>query len=256
MTESSTVEHEVILSVCITYYDILKKTVILFAIMPIDLHKSKKMPNLENFFSSFSSQNFKKDQIILRPDDSLDNIFYIKSGYVRQYAVSNDGDEFTLNIFRPGSYFAIALSFDQDINNHFFETITDVEVYKAPKKDVLSFIKKNPEILFNLFTRISSGMSALTLRMESLVFGTARARVAATLYLNAKRFGQKNSSDITIDFPLTHLQIANMTGVTRETVSIEMMNLKKEGIITYQGQKVTVFDMVKLNRASSLSQYV
>lgn len=235
---------------------IFPKTGILPGIMTPDSSRKKKSVELENFFSSYNFVEFQKNQVVLRPDDSLDNIYYIKEGYVRQYAVSSEGEEFTLNIYRPGSYFAIALSFEQETNNHYFETLTSVEMYKAPKKDVVAFLKKNPVVLFDLFTRISSGMSELTLRMESLVFGTARAKVAATLYLNARRFGKNSKNDVTIDFPLTHLQIANMTGVTRETVSIEMMNLKKEKIITYHGQRVTVFDMKKLNKASSLSQYI
>lgn len=224
--------------------------------MVSDSPKGKKLAELEEFFGSYNFLELQKNQVVLRPDDSLENIFYIKSGYVRQYAVSSEGEEFTLNIFRPGSYFAIALSFDQEANNHYFETLTPVKMFKAPKKDVVVFLQKNPTVLYDLFTRITTGMNALTLRMESLVFGTARAKVAATLYLNARRFGRNSKNAVTIDFPLTHLQIANMTGVTRETVSIEMMNLKKEKIITYQGQRVTVFDMKRLNKASSLSQYV
>lgn len=219
-------------------------------------NKEKILIQLENFFQDFQKIEVSKHEVVLKPDDSLEFLYYVKSGYIKQYSVSSSGEEFILNIFRPGSYFAIALTTDQQINNYYFEALTEVELYKASAREVLTFIKKDSTLLFDLYSRISSGMSALALRMESLVFGSARAKISATLYLNARRFGKNNGEKVTIDFPLTHLQIANMTGVTRETVSIEMMKLKKDKIIDYKGQKVTVLDMKKLNQASSLSQHV
>ena len=46
-----------------------------------------------------------------------------------------------------------------------------------------------------------------------------------------------------------------MTGLTRETISLEMMDLKKQGLIDYRRQQVKINDMEKLREISSLPFY-
>jgi CRP-like cAMP-binding protein len=104
-------------------------------------------------------------------------------------------------------------------------------------------MEKNPAVMQELLIRLASGLNSMASKTEALVFGTASRKIAATLYFTAQRFGKKNGTATVIDFPLTHKRIAAMTGITRETASIEMAKLKKQGVLTYQGKQVTIFDM-------------
>ena len=68
----------------------------------------------------------------------------------------------------------------------------------------------------------------------------------------AERFGKKVGRDVVIQVPLTHKDIANLVGMTRETVSIEMKKLAHRSLIGYKGKTVTVHDLVKLKDESLL----
>lgn len=201
---------------------------------------------LKAFFANYPLLNFKSGEVIIRPDDEVHFVYYVENGYVSQQVVSENGEDFILNIYRPGSYFPISLILHGIKNECSYEALTKLTVRKAPVQEVLQFMQKNPAVLQELLVRLASGLNAMANKTEALVFGTASRKVAATLYFTAQRFGKPNGKSTVIDFPLTHKRIAAMTGITRETASIEMMKLKKEGILTYKGKQVKIFDLQTL----------
>lgn len=202
---------------------------------------------LKTFFSRFPEKNFKTSEVIIRPDDEVYFVYYIESGYVSQQVVSENGEDFIVNIYRPGSYFPMSLVLQGIANDCSYEALTKLTVRKAPVQEIFHFMQKNPAVMQELLVRLASGLNSMASKTEALVFGTASRKIAATLYFTAQRFGKQVGKTTIIDFPLTHKRIAAMTGITRETASIEMMKLKKAGILSYKGKTVTIFNMATLS---------
>lgn len=70
-------------------------------------------------------------------------------------------------------------------------------------------------------------------RMEYFMCNSAYLKVAAALLACAKTLGKVESDNsVVIPFPLTHRDIATMIGATRETTSLEMKKLEKQGFIS------------------------
>src|SRR3972149_3719241 len=220
--------------------------------MPSLFSREPGSQQLKTFFSQFSLLTFKTGEVIIRPDDEVRFVYFIETGYVSQQVVSENGEDFILNIYRPGSYFPMSLILHGIKNECSYEALTKLAVRKAPVREVLQFMEKNPAVMQELLVRLASGLNSMASKTEALVFGTASRKVAATLYFTAQRFGKPATGDklngqaTIIDFPLTHKRIAAMTGITRETTSIEMAKLKKQGIVTYKGKQVKIFDMPTL----------
>jgi CRP-like cAMP-binding protein len=189
---------------------------------------------------------YKSGQTIYRPDDEVRFVYYLEEGYVSQQVVSENGEDFIINVYRPGSYLPISLILQGIVNDCTYETLTKLKARRAPVKEVLRFMEKNPPVMQELLVRLASGLNAMASKAEALVFGTASRKVAATLYFTAQRFGRQTTKGTIIDFPLTHKRIAAMTGITRETASIEMAKLKKQRVLTYRGKQVTIFEMSRL----------
>jgi hypothetical protein len=80
------------------------------------------------------------------PDKKLDAMYYLKEGYVRQYAKSPKGDLLYLHIYKPGSFFPLMWLYTDLEVRYFYETITTTRVVKAPMPDIKEFISKNPDI--------------------------------------------------------------------------------------------------------------
>jgi len=208
----------------------------------------------ENFFAQFKIvQQFKKNQLILGPAAVPSGIFYLKSGFVRLYLISEGGKELTLNIFKPGSYFSMIWALNDAPNIYFYESLTDVLLLKAPKDEVLKHITDNPKVLFDLTKRTLRGLDGMTRLMEALLTGNAYQQIASVLLVLARRFGKNNTDhEIIIDIPLTHRIIGTLAGLSRESTSLELEKLTKDKIISQKDHLISVIDLKKLEDKSPI----
>jgi CRP/FNR family transcriptional regulator, cyclic AMP receptor protein len=208
---------------------------------------------LNQFFSQYQKTSFSKGETIVDSDDEFEAVYFLLSGNIRMYSITESGSDLTLNIFKPGSYISMMWAIADLPNTYYFEAMTEVEAWKAPKKEFLEFAKKNPEVLFELTKRILVGMNGLLVRMEYLLAGKAYPKVASVILLSARRFGEKRENgEILINLTMTHELIASLAGLTRETTSIEMKNLEKNNLVRYEDHLIVVMDIEKLKEASLL----
>jgi CRP/FNR family transcriptional regulator len=209
----------------------------------------------EEFFSQFkSAQKFKKNQLIFGPGAEPSGIFYIKSGFVRLYVISESGKEITFNIFKPGNYFSMIWALNDTPNVYFFESLTDVLLLKAPKAEIVKYVENNPGILYDLTKRTLSGLDGMTKLMEALLTGSAYQQVASTLLVLARRFGKNGKNHkIIIDLPLTHRIIGTLAALSRESTSLELEKLIKTKIISQKNHMIVIEDIKKLEEKSPIS---
>lgn len=214
--------------------------------------EEKPLHDLDLFFKNKKPLRYRRGEIIIRAGDAPPGIFYLKSGYVRVYSFSKGGEELTLIIFKPGDIFPVSWAINETPSGYFAESMTAADLWRVPKDQFLEFIKDRPKILLELNRRILVRFLGLMRRMEYLVFGNAHSKVASILLICAERFGKKRAGGIEIDVPLTHNDIANLVGMTRETVSIEMKKLENRDFVTYWGKHLIVKNLRALARESSL----
>jgi CRP/FNR family transcriptional regulator len=189
---------------------------------------------LEGFFNRYKSVSYEAGEIILRPNEEIENIYYIKSGNIRQYIDSPEGDKLIMQIFHPHAYIPLVIYLSKGRNKYTFQAIVPTEVLVAPVEDVVGFIKKDPEILFDLSTRFSQAIEGLLQKIEHAAFDDAYTRVLSLLIYLAERFGEKRGNECVITLSLSHYDIASWLGMHRETISRRLAVLQERGIIKYE----------------------
>lgn len=211
---------------------------------------------LYSFFSNYRRLAYKKGQALLRADDTPSAVFYLVKGYVRMFSISESGQELTLMIIKPGDAFPIRWAVTGERHRYYFEAITPVEVFKAPIDSFSEFIHSNSEVLYYLLNNILIRLGGLLERMEYLNFGNAYQKVASILVICAERFGVKNGKSIVIRVPLTHSDISNLIGLTRETTSVELKKLERRGLCVKDGKYIKVKNMESLKTAAHWSRMI
>ena len=197
---------------------------------------------INSFFEKYRLVSYSKGQILILPHDETKQIFYLVSGKVKQYEVSYHGDEVVINVFKPGAFFPMWLAINQTPNPYIFETETDVEIRVAPADEVVAFIKENPDIMFDLLSRVYRGLEGVLARMVRLMSGSAKGRLMFEILVECKRFGkrQKNGS---CHITISESDLGARAGLSRETVSREMHKLAAEKLLKVNMGKITIFDM-------------
>lgn len=201
---------------------------------------------LEAFFTKYKKQQFKKGGILVRADDDPSGIFYLTVGTVKMYLISRNGDELVLNLFKPISFFPMFWGINETSNLYYFEAMDDVVVWRAPRDDVIAMLKKNPDVVFDLLSRVYRGMEGLLTRMAYLMAGSAYARLITELLITAKRFGRVGKEGV--KFTITEKDLSSSAGMTRETVSREMKQLKEKKLVTFRKNLLVVHSIDALEK--------
>lgn len=207
---------------------------------------------LDAFFTKYKHQLCKKGEILIRADEEPSAILYLKNGRVKEYAISHKGNEIVVGVFKPISFFPMSWAVNKTENHYYYEAIEDIDVWKAPADDVVTFVKNEPDVLLDLLKRVYHGTDGLLMRMTYLMSGNAYAKLIAEILIHMRRFGSKNQ-DGHMSVTVTEVDIAAYAGLTRETVSREIKKLKDKGLVSFLGKTLVVYDLEALQHEAEVN---
>lgn len=211
-----------------------------------NLNRNSVQEKLLGFFEKYRPVSFKKGELLFRPGDDFNSIYFVKSGYVRLFTNDEDGKEITINVFKPVFYLSLYYAFKGAENRYFFEAMTEVEMWKAPKDEVIKFLGQDRDILFHITMKLLSTIEDLMKHVELTVSGDAYIKVASLIISMAKNNGRSEGKKIYLEFATTHRLIASLTGLSRETASIQIKKLEREGYIQQNKGVIEINDFVKM----------
>ncbi len=206
---------------------------------------------VDSFFASYPTITLPKAKVLIGPNTEINSIYYLRKGLIRQSVYTKDGQEISIIVFKTGAYFPILLSLAQKENVFSFEAHTQATLNVAPVGAVLSFIKNNPDVLFDLTTRFSQATYGLAQRICSLMDTNMVSKIATLLYYFSLKFGKEGETGTFIDFTCSHKELATWIGTTRETISRKISQLEKDGILSYNNKHFTVHNLETLRKLSS-----
>jgi len=206
---------------------------------------------LEIFFNKFDVIKYKKGQVLFRAGENLNTAYIEKSGFLRAYMVNN-GKEISLPSLKPLFFCAGINGIYKKPNKYFVEAITAVELWAIPMNDLVKFIEENKEIKDEVNKQLIDTSLDLTDSCQQIVAGDAASKVAGMIWMIAKDLGEKKGNEILIDFNTPHRVLASMVGLTRETVTLQILKFQKEGYLYNKKRKMVIKDIAKLREIARI----
>ena len=206
----------------------------------------KTVNKLKKFFSVYPLVKYKRGETIFEPGNKRPGVVFIKKGYARAYTVTRKGKERTVPMFKPLFYCSLIGSITGKKNPFYYEAISTMDVWMAPEKDFREYMMKNGEVHADLMRCLISELAGMVCGIQALISGDAGNKVASLIYSMADKFGERKGRDVKIKFTVPHRIIASMTGLTRETVTLQILKMEKDGYIEKKGRVLVVRDMEKL----------
>jgi len=203
------------------------------------------MDKVQQYFSQYPKQTYPKGQIVIFAGEEPEFVYYLAKGRVRQYDVSYRGDEVVLNVFKNGAFFPMSWAINRTPNRFFFKAEVQTELHTVPVEQALQFLHDNPDVAFDLLSRIYRGMDGLLGRMVHLMSGTARSRLIYEIIIEYRRLDAKDNATVQA-LEVTETDLAARCGLSRETVSREMQRMKKAGWVVVDNKQIAVHDIARL----------
>ena len=202
---------------------------------------------IEEFFAQYRLRSYAKGQILILNGDTTDSIYYLIKGSVKQYDVTYRGDEIILNMFKPPAFFPMSIAINHTPNPYIFEADTDIELRQAPAEEVVEFIKANPDVMYDLLSRLYKGVDGLLGRTAHLMGSSAKSRLIYELILEARRFGTPQEDGSCL-LGINEKDLGARAGLSRETVNREVHKLKDEDLIAIRNKAILIKNMADLEK--------
>ena len=198
-------------------------------------------------------RTYSAGQIIFYHGDAPNQVMFIKSGAVKFYDTDSEGNEKIMHIGGEGSVFPLFYSFeDKKSVDAFYATVTETEVLIVPLVDFQNKLKNSAEYAFRTLRWYAEEMDHIVLRLKSLEKSSAKQKILQALYYLSGQHateGLKKSKWYRMNFPLTQQTLADMTGLTRETVNITLKDPEVLGLVRIRRQ---VFEIWRDKVAESI----
>ncbi|SCY69104.1 Crp/Fnr family transcriptional regulator [Alkaliphilus peptidifermentans] len=210
----------------------------------VPLFASFNREELNNVLQLIKRKSYKKGEIIFLQGSVSDGLYIINSGKIKIFKYTREGKEQILYILSEGDFFGELSLLKADEVNFNVEAIEPVNICLIERKDFENMIISSHDITIKLLEAVSSRLTKLETLVQSLGTKDVEARIAQMLIDLANEFGDNKKEGIEMSIPLTREDMANFTGVTRETISRKLSALQEEKIIKLVGnKKIIIIDI-------------
>lgn len=190
----------------------------------------KIQEKLTTFFAGSDERTYRKGDIVTFANQDPDGVLFLLDGVVEQYDLTPDGNKVIVNIFKPLSFFPMSWAINKTPNVYFFAALTDVRLKRAHPDKVALFLQQNPDVMFDLLSRVYIGTDGLLRRLVLASSGIAVNRLIFELLIEGHRFGEDANGTKKI-VKIKQSSLAARSGLARETVSRELHKLEREGLV-------------------------
>jgi CRP/FNR family transcriptional regulator len=188
---------------------------------------------LRDFSSKYPIRHFKKDRPLFYQGEIPQTAFFVKSGVVKYYNISSSGEEKIVGYETTDGLVPLEWVFSRSpVSLYYYDSFTDTQIHSIPRRELIDFINRNHEITLALLNRYVGAYIGKTIHLHALEQSKAKEKLLYLFQYLVLRFGEESGKDsYKISLRLTHQDIANFMGVTRETVSTEISKLTKDGVV-------------------------
>ncbi len=198
---------------------------------------------VEKYAHLFREQDFPSKEIVFSEGDLGDAIYLLKTGHVRLYRLTEDGKELTLAILGPGDIFGELALFKEAHRQTFAETLEASHICAASIDDFTRLMGHKPQLTMMIAGEIARRRSEMETRVAGLAYGSVKAKLLVVLRHLAREHGEPlPDGKIRIAIRLSHQEIAQLIGVTRESCTIELGKLQKTGSVAFDDERYLVVD--------------
>jgi CRP-like cAMP-binding protein len=197
--------------------------------------------DLEVLGTYLHEKKMHKGEVLFRQGDVGDEFLIVTQGAVKVDLTNPDGKELTLAILRPYQFLGELALLDDFPRSANAVALEDGQLLALKKRDFLRVVEEHPRMYSPITRQLTRRVRVLTDDIASMAFLDSFTRVARKLVSLAQDMGVPGQAkEIRIPQPLTHQELANMVGATRETVSKILGDMRSRGLITVREHCITL----------------
>lgn len=210
-------------------------------VRPITICRGLAAPTLAGMRALGTMQKLQPGQSVFHEGDPARRVFMVTHGALKLYTLLADGRRQVTGFMFPGDFLGVSVDEEYAFT---VEALEVSELWWFSRETFDRFLTEHPQVERELY-RLAAHELAEAQRQMVLLGRKAADERLASLFLSLLERVERGSGDTesSFDLPMSRIDIADYLGLTKETVSRMIAQLRAQGLIRLQTQnRVEVLD--------------
>ncbi|MBI5410871.1 MAG: Crp/Fnr family transcriptional regulator [Nitrospirae bacterium] len=208
--------------------------------------------NLRAFQKIKRSLRFEPHQTVFYEGHACLGLYLLCAGKVKLTRSSARGQRQIVRILQSGDLIEKHAFRDGAIHEVTCETLEPSQICLIEKEPYLALIRRDSNLALKLIQLLSCELGMHMDQLDQFTFKTARQRLAGLLLELGDRFGRKAGEGVQVGVTLKREEVAELAGVTVETVIRLLGAFRDEGLVTLNGRAITLLNPDRLAKIARL----
>ena len=195
--------------------------------------------DLEELATHLIERRFPKNATVVEEGLPGDYMYVIREGRVKVTKASEDGREKIMNFLEAGAFFGDMALLGNETRSASVKTLEPSMLLALSRRDFIDLLRQSPDLALAVIEELANRLRETNEQARSLSFQGVEERTR-NLFERIARVEDGIEEGRRITPSLTHQQIADMVGTSRETVTRAIKQLKESGWLGQQGKRYLI----------------
>lgn len=194
-------------------------------------------------------QTYGKHAVLYKPGQNADKVYFVLKGVIK-VAVHAEKKDIIKYVVRPGSLFGESCLTGDATRRDFAYAMDDqLEVLELSGDSVLAIMRNNFAFAQSLLYFIGERLRYTESQLENVVLKDSRSRIVEFLHQMGSEQGRRVGFETLVKHNMTHQDIADLTGTSRQMVTAVLNQLKRSNVLYFNRKKILFRDLSALPTA-------
>ncbi|MGE0420080.1 MAG: Crp/Fnr family transcriptional regulator [Acetobacteraceae bacterium] len=180
---------------------------------------------------------------VFRQGDPHSGIFLIESGTVRSYYTGPSGREITLAYWPAGHFVGGPEIFGSGSHVWSGDAVGECRLLKVGGPSLRRLMERIPALALGLVEGLVQKGKCYSALVQMLGTRSVIERLAQLLLILAATDGKSTAAGVLIDRVMTHEELAQLVGATRQWITMTLDRFRKQGVIELAGRYIVLLDV-------------
>lgn len=198
-------------------------------------------PLILHLASKSTAIDVRRRRTIYRPGEPADALYVITRGWVKLCRIDPSSErEAVIDILPPGAIFGESALYSAGLREKSAIAYASLRLLRMPVEDYRQAMTEHRELYDYTFRLVGQRLAKAERRMANFALDAIPTRLEKLLLELSERYGVRDYNGVLIDLPLPHRELASIVGSTRESVTVRLNAMRREGIIDIIDRKILV----------------
>lgn len=196
----------------------------------IDLFSGCGPAEMEEITAASRVLRKERGEFVYMPGEPADSVYVLRKGRIKLSMLAESAREFVIDIIQAGEIFGEFALIDESERSNMAQALDDAVMWMFGKRDFMRVLAKQAALNLNYIRLVGDRRRRMEKKLSDLTAKDVWARVCELLHdYSTSAAAVSATRDLVV--PLTHQDVANLIGTSRQTTTTFLNVLERQGVI-------------------------